>query len=103
MTFHSSSSTSIPPSTPFTQLTRPLKPTGKTLRRVLRELLELECNREAQDISINIPATIEDESVIEVAREKVKEYFRVKGRNGDGVGTENVKGDVKGEVLKAKL
>lgn len=43
--------------------------------------------------------------MIGVAREKVKEYFRVKGRSGDGDGDgkENVKGDVKGEVLKAKL
>ncbi|TGO23552.1 hypothetical protein BPAE_0128g00020 [Botrytis paeoniae] len=58
---------------------------GKTLRRVLRELLENEYHGEGGK-SVNVPATIEDESVIEVARGKVRDYFEVKGR-GDG-GTE---------------
>ncbi|KAF7939627.1 hypothetical protein BELL_0548g00030 [Botrytis elliptica] len=55
---------------------------GKTLRRVLRELLENEYHGEGGK-SVNVPATIEDESVIEVARGKVREYFEIKGR-GDG-------------------
>ncbi|EMR83212.1 putative propionate- ligase protein [Botrytis cinerea BcDW1] len=55
---------------------------GKTLRRVLRELLENEYHGDGGK-SVNVPATIEDESVIEVAREKVREYFEIK-RRGDG-------------------
>ncbi|KAJ8060101.1 hypothetical protein OCU04_011711 [Sclerotinia nivalis] len=58
---------------------------GKTLRRVLRELLENEYNGE-RGKKLNVPATIEDESVIEVAREKIREYFVMKGRgNGNAV------------------
>ncbi|CAD6450124.1 6f1d3e2e-4e69-42e1-8a22-37871395588e [Sclerotinia trifoliorum] len=51
---------------------------GKTLRRVLRELLENEYNRDTGK-KVNVPATIEDESVIHVAKEKIREYFVVKG------------------------
>ncbi|THV44998.1 hypothetical protein BGAL_0545g00020 [Botrytis galanthina] len=60
---------------------------GKTLRRVLRELLENEYHGDGGK-SVNIPATIEDESVIEVARGKVREYFEIKGRGGGGAGKE---------------
>ncbi|KAF7896091.1 hypothetical protein EAF00_006106 [Botryotinia globosa] len=66
---------------------------GKTLRRVLRELLENEYHGEGGK-SVNIPATIEDESVIEVARGKVREYFEIKG-----VG----KGETGKEIERAKL
>ncbi|KAF7932491.1 uncharacterized protein EAE98_003790 [Botrytis deweyae] len=66
---------------------------GKTLRRVLRELLENEYHGEGGK-SVNVPATIEDESVIEVARGKVREYFEIKGR-GDGRARE--------EIERAKL
>ncbi|KAK6604907.1 AMP-binding enzyme [Botrytis cinerea] len=58
---------------------------GKTLRRVLRELLENEYHGDGGK-SVNVPATIEDESVIEVAREKVREYFEIKGRGDGGAG-----------------
>ncbi|KAB8303142.1 hypothetical protein EYC80_004592 [Monilinia laxa] len=52
---------------------------GKTLRRVLRELLENEYYGDGGK-RVNVPATIEDEGVVEVAREKVREYFESKGR-----------------------
>lgn len=51
---------------------------GKTLRRVLRELVENAVHEE-YDREVQYPATIEDPSVIEVARQKVAEYFRHKG------------------------
>ncbi|KAI1332890.1 AMP-binding enzyme [Xylariaceae sp. FL0255] len=51
---------------------------GKTLRRVLRELVENAVHGE-YDREVQYPATIEDASVIDVAREKVAEYFRHRG------------------------
>lgn len=47
---------------------------GKTLRRCLRELVEngVSGNFEKE---VNVPATVEDKDVVEVARKKVKEYF----------------------------
>jgi len=53
---------------------------GKTLRRVLRELVENATHGE-MDKDVAIPSTIEDRDAVEVARAKVKEYFRVRGRN----------------------
>ncbi|RYP55362.1 hypothetical protein DL768_000117 [Monosporascus sp. mg162] len=50
---------------------------GKTLRRVLRELVENAVHDEL-DKAVQYPATIEDASVIEVARRKVGEYFESK-------------------------
>jgi propionyl-CoA synthetase len=47
---------------------------GKTLRRVLRELVENAVHGEWEK-AVNVPATVEDASVVEVARGKVKEYF----------------------------
>ena len=54
---------------------------GKTLRRVLRELVEngVEGN---YDKEVNVPPTVEDRTVVEVARERVKEYFEIKGKDG---------------------
>ena len=52
---------------------------GKTLRRVLRELLENACHGEF-DRDVQIPATVEDASVVEVARAKIRDYFE-KGGN----------------------
>lgn len=47
---------------------------GKTLRRVLRELVEN--GAEGQfDKEVNVPATVEDREVVEVARQRVKEWF----------------------------
>ncbi|KAL9602105.1 MAG: hypothetical protein Q9219_002101 [cf. Caloplaca sp. 3 TL-2023] len=53
---------------------------GKTLRRVLKELLENAVHGEF-DKEVQVPATVEDASVVEVAREKVREYFSEKGKH----------------------
>jgi len=50
---------------------------GKTLRRVLRELVENAVHGEFEK-EVQVPATVEDASVVEVAREKVREYFQKK-------------------------
>jgi len=47
---------------------------GKTLRRVLRELLENAVHGEFEK-EVAVPSTVEDATVVEVAREKIKEYF----------------------------
>ncbi|KAK7969457.1 hypothetical protein PG988_008530 [Apiospora saccharicola] len=57
---------------------------GKTLRRVLRELVENAVHGDFDktasfDFQVPWPATIEDASVVEVARSKVAEYFQEKG------------------------
>jgi propionyl-CoA synthetase len=51
---------------------------GKSLRRVLKELVE---NGVQGDFSkeVAVPSTVEDASVVDVAREKIKEYFAQKG------------------------
>ncbi|KAH7115146.1 hypothetical protein B0J11DRAFT_594428 [Dendryphion nanum] len=51
---------------------------GKTLRRVLRELVENATHGEF-DKEVQVPTTIEDADAVEVAKAKVKEYFRVRG------------------------
>lgn len=52
---------------------------GKTLRRVLRELVENGVHGEfAKEVAV--PSTVEDAAVVEVARAKVKEYFEKSGR-----------------------
>ncbi|KAF2115156.1 hypothetical protein BDV96DRAFT_599537 [Lophiotrema nucula] len=53
---------------------------GKTLRRVLRELLENATHGEF-DKEVQIPSTIEDKDVVEVARAKIHEYFEKKGKD----------------------
>ena len=50
---------------------------GKTLRRVLRELVE-NGSRGEYDKEVNVPATVEDGDVVEVARAVVREYFEKK-------------------------
>lgn len=52
---------------------------GKTLRRVLRELVENAVHGEFEK-EVQVPATVEDASVVQVAREKVREYFQEKGK-----------------------
>lgn len=47
---------------------------GKTLRRCLRELVENAVNGEYEK-EVNVPATVEDKEVVEVARQKIKEFF----------------------------
>jgi propionyl-CoA synthetase len=51
---------------------------GKTLRRVLRELLENAVHGEF-DKEVAVPSTVEDMAVVEVARQKVREYFKERG------------------------
>ena len=51
---------------------------GKTLRRVLRDLLENAVHGEF-DKEISVPATVEDAAVVEVARSKIREYFKHHG------------------------
>ncbi|KAF1979469.1 acyl-CoA synthetase/AMP-acid ligase-like protein [Bimuria novae-zelandiae CBS 107.79] len=53
---------------------------GKTLRRVLRELIE-NATHDQVDKEVVVPTTIEDKEAVEVARAKVKEYFRLKGKD----------------------
>ncbi|KAL8736902.1 MAG: hypothetical protein Q9181_002220 [Wetmoreana brouardii] len=52
---------------------------GKTLRRVLRELVENAVHGDF-DKEVQVPATVEDAGVVDVAREKIKEYFKEKGK-----------------------
>jgi propionyl-CoA synthetase len=56
---------------------------GKTLRRVLRELLENAVNGDF-DKEVQIPTTIEDQEPVNVAREKVREYFKNNERRHRG-------------------
>ena len=51
---------------------------GKTLRRVLRELLDNAVHGEFEK-EVQVPATIEDKSAVEVAKKKIREYFDEKG------------------------
>lgn len=51
---------------------------GKTLRRVLRELVENGVRGEFER-PVAVPSTVEDAAVVEVARAKVKEYFEQSG------------------------
>ena len=51
---------------------------GKTLRRVLKELVENAVHGEFEK-EVQVPATVEDASVVEVARGKITEYFKTKG------------------------
>ncbi|KAH6697610.1 AMP-binding enzyme [Plectosphaerella plurivora] len=54
---------------------------GKTLRRVLRELVENAHNGNF-DAEVSVPQTVEDAGVVNVAREKVREYWRVRKQEG---------------------
>lgn len=47
---------------------------GKTLRRVLRELLDNAVHGEF-DKGVSVPSTVEDTAVVESARDAVREYF----------------------------
>jgi len=56
---------------------------GKTLRRCLRDMLENAVHGEF-DKEVAVPSTVEDASVVEVARARIREYFEQKagGRHG---------------------
>ncbi|KAB5554676.1 hypothetical protein GE09DRAFT_1121996 [Coniochaeta sp. 2T2.1] len=51
---------------------------GKTLRRVLRQLLENAVHGEF-DKEVDVPSTVEDASAVDVARKSVRSYFEEKG------------------------
>ena len=51
---------------------------GKTLRRVIRELVENAVNGDF-DKDVAVPSTVEDASVVDVARAKIREYFEARG------------------------
>ena len=51
---------------------------GKTLRRVLRELVENAVHGQF-DNPVSVPPTVDDASVVEVARARVREYFESGG------------------------
>lgn len=53
---------------------------GKTLRRVLKELVENAVHGEF-DKEVNVPSTIEDAEAVKVAREKIREYFEKRGKD----------------------
>lgn len=57
---------------------------GKTLRRVLRELLENGVHGEVGRALVSVPSTIEDASVVENAREAVRRYFAGRGEGVHG-------------------
>jgi propionyl-CoA synthetase len=54
---------------------------GKTLRRVLRELVENGVEGKYGK-EVNVPATVEDKAVVESARECVREYFETRKEGG---------------------
>lgn len=53
---------------------------GKTLRRVLRELVENAVHGEFEK-DVQVPETIEDADAVKIARDKIREYFEVKGKD----------------------
>ncbi|KAI9712304.1 MAG: hypothetical protein M1820_001517 [Bogoriella megaspora] len=53
---------------------------GKTLRRVLRDILENAVHGEVEK-DVQIPATVEDAAVVDIAKEKTAEYFKIKGKD----------------------
>lgn len=55
---------------------------GKTLRRVLRELVENAAKGD-YDAAVTFPPTIEDPEVVKVAKARVKEYFEAKEKKQD--------------------
>lgn len=55
---------------------------GKTLRRVLRELVENAAKGD-YDATVTYPPTIEDAEVVNVAKARVREYFEAKEKNQD--------------------
>ena len=54
---------------------------GKTLRRVLKQLVENEVSGKRES-KVEVPATVEDESVVGVAKKKIFEYFKAGGVGG---------------------
>lgn len=59
---------------------------GKTLRRVLRELSENAVHGEF-DKAVTVPSTVEDAAAVDVARGKVREYFEKMGHKHKAIET----------------
>lgn len=57
---------------------------GKTLRRVLRQLLEDASNGDF-DKEVNVPATVEDIGVVHNARQVIRKYFEEQQQHGGQV------------------
>lgn len=57
---------------------------GKTLRRVLRELVENAVHGDFEK-DVSVPSTVEDATVVDVAKAKVKEYFDARGHQHEAV------------------
>ncbi|KAK3196161.1 hypothetical protein K4F52_000540 [Lecanicillium sp. MT-2017a] len=57
---------------------------GKTLRRVLRELVENAVHGDFEK-DVSVPSTVEDATVVGVAKAKVKEYFDARGHQHEAV------------------
>ena len=57
---------------------------GKTLRRVLRQLVE-NATEGAYDAPVSVPPTVEDAEVVEKARAVVREYFEKRAAEGQPV------------------
>ncbi|KAK4121126.1 acetyl-CoA synthetase-like protein [Parathielavia appendiculata] len=74
---------------------------GKTLRRVLRELLENAVRGEF-DAEVSVPSTVEDAGAVGVAREMVRRYFREGGGSLRHRAIEGEEGRRRGRA-KAKL
>ncbi|KAI9167694.1 acyl-CoA synthetase [Paramyrothecium foliicola] len=66
---------------------------GKTLRRVLRELVENAVHRKF-DAAVAVPSTVEDAAVVDVAKVKIREYFEA---------SKNVHSPLDDSPAKAKL
>lgn len=57
---------------------------GKTLRRVLRDLLDHAVEGRF-DAPVDVPSTVEDAGAVDVARVKIKDYFDLKGDAHKGI------------------
>ena len=55
---------------------------GKILRRVLKQLIENEVSGKREG-KVEVPATVEDGSVVDVAKERIVEYFEQGGIGGN--------------------
>lgn len=66
---------------------------GKTLRRVLRELVDNAVHNNF-DAPVAVPSTVEDAAVVDVARAKVREYFEA---------SKGVHSPLEGSAPKSKL
>lgn len=62
---------------------------GKTLRRVLKELVENGVHGEFNK-DVTVPSTVDDAAVVEVARIKIREYFESNGGKHKAIETKRM-------------